>query len=139
MKVCSILLMSENCCFDAAAFLRDQLVFLQQILNRWFTSEPLKATLATDGVIGAMTSPSNPGSGWVTCLAHKNRTGYYVSVNAPLMLWLYGLALKVCAPASCDGGVGEGEGCMGLCGGRNGWSVSGHCQLCSILRCRHFH
>lgn len=37
--------------------------FVLQILNRWFESEPLKATLATDAVIGAMTSPSNPGSG----------------------------------------------------------------------------
>ncbi|XP_072293556.1 pyridine nucleotide-disulfide oxidoreductase domain-containing protein 2 isoform X2 [Eucyclogobius newberryi] len=32
---------------------------------KWFESEPLKATLATDAVIGAMTSPSNPGSGYV--------------------------------------------------------------------------
>lgn len=38
--------------------------FLSQILNRWFESEPLIATLATDAVIGAMTSPNNPGSGW---------------------------------------------------------------------------
>ena len=36
-----------------------------RILNRWFDSEPLKATLATDAVIGAMTSPSTPGSGYV--------------------------------------------------------------------------
>ncbi|CAB1312867.1 unnamed protein product [Coregonus sp. 'balchen'] len=36
-----------------------------QILNRWFESEPLKATLATDAVIGAMTSPNSPGSGYV--------------------------------------------------------------------------
>ncbi|KAI1894321.1 hypothetical protein AGOR_G00114610 [Albula goreensis] len=36
-----------------------------KILNRWFESEPLRATLATDAVIGAMTSPSNPGSGYV--------------------------------------------------------------------------
>ncbi|XP_034040991.1 pyridine nucleotide-disulfide oxidoreductase domain-containing protein 2 [Thalassophryne amazonica] len=36
-----------------------------KILNQWFTSEPLKATLATDAVIGAMTSPNNPGSGYV--------------------------------------------------------------------------
>uniref|UniRef100_A0A8C7CXU1 Pyridine nucleotide-disulfide oxidoreductase domain-containing protein 2 n=1 Tax=Oncorhynchus kisutch TaxID=8019 RepID=A0A8C7CXU1_ONCKI len=35
------------------------------ILNRWFESEPLKATLATDAVIGAMTSPNSPGSGYV--------------------------------------------------------------------------
>ncbi|KAF7219983.1 pyridine nucleotide-disulfide oxidoreductase domain 2 [Nothobranchius furzeri] len=38
---------------------------IMKILARWFESEPLKATLATDGVIGAMTSPSNPGSGYV--------------------------------------------------------------------------
>ncbi|KAJ8250726.1 hypothetical protein COCON_G00226480 [Conger conger] len=38
---------------------------ITKILNRWFESEPLRATLATDGVIGAMTSPSNPGSGYV--------------------------------------------------------------------------
>lgn len=36
-----------------------------KILNQWFESEPLKATLATDAVIGAMTSPNNPGSGYV--------------------------------------------------------------------------
>ncbi|XP_034754769.1 pyridine nucleotide-disulfide oxidoreductase domain-containing protein 2 [Etheostoma cragini] len=38
---------------------------IMKILNQWFESEPLKATLATDAVIGAMTSPSNPGSGYV--------------------------------------------------------------------------
>lgn len=36
---------------------------IMKILNRWFESEPLRATLATDAVIGAMTSPNNPGSG----------------------------------------------------------------------------
>lgn len=36
-----------------------------KILNRWFESEPLKATLATDAIIGAMASPSTPGSGYV--------------------------------------------------------------------------
>ncbi|NXJ79011.1 PYRD2 protein, partial [Trogon melanurus] len=38
---------------------------LSQILNQWFESEPLKATLATDAVIGAMASPHTPGSGYV--------------------------------------------------------------------------
>ncbi|XP_021436540.1 pyridine nucleotide-disulfide oxidoreductase domain-containing protein 2 [Oncorhynchus mykiss] len=38
---------------------------IMKILNRWFESEPLKATLATDAVIGAMTSPNSPGSGYV--------------------------------------------------------------------------
>jgi phytoene dehydrogenase-like protein len=35
------------------------------ILDRWFESEQLKATLATDAVIGAMASPSMPGTAYV--------------------------------------------------------------------------
>uniref|UniRef100_A0A8C3ULK3 Pyridine nucleotide-disulfide oxidoreductase domain-containing protein 2 n=1 Tax=Catharus ustulatus TaxID=91951 RepID=A0A8C3ULK3_CATUS len=38
---------------------------ISKILNHWFESEPLKATLATDAVIGAMASPHTPGSGYV--------------------------------------------------------------------------
>ncbi|KAK7110479.1 pyridine nucleotide-disulfide oxidoreductase domain-containing protein 2-like [Littorina saxatilis] len=37
----------------------------QKVLNKWFESEPLRATLATDSVIGAMTSPLLPGSAYV--------------------------------------------------------------------------
>ena len=35
------------------------------ILDRWFESEELKGTLATDAVIGAMASPSMPGTAYV--------------------------------------------------------------------------
>ncbi len=35
------------------------------ILDRWFESEELKATIATDAVIGAFASPSHPGTGYV--------------------------------------------------------------------------
>ncbi|MBI4509870.1 MAG: NAD(P)/FAD-dependent oxidoreductase [Deltaproteobacteria bacterium] len=35
------------------------------IIERWFESEPLKATLATDAIIGAMASPSVPGTAYV--------------------------------------------------------------------------
>jgi phytoene dehydrogenase-like protein len=35
------------------------------ILDRWFESEQLKATLATDAIIGAMASPSVPGTAYV--------------------------------------------------------------------------
>jgi phytoene dehydrogenase-like protein len=35
------------------------------ILDRWFESTELKSTLATDAVIGAMASPSTPGTGYV--------------------------------------------------------------------------
>jgi phytoene dehydrogenase-like protein len=34
-------------------------------LERWFESEPLRATLATDAVIGAWAPPSAPGTGYV--------------------------------------------------------------------------
>lgn len=37
----------------------------RSILDRWFEAEPLKAVLATDAVIGAMASPSSPGTGYV--------------------------------------------------------------------------
>jgi len=36
-----------------------------KVLDRWFESKVLKATLATDAVIGAFTSPYMPGSGYV--------------------------------------------------------------------------
>src|SRR5581483_2892647 len=35
------------------------------VLDRWFQSEALKATLATDAIIGAMASPSMPGTAYV--------------------------------------------------------------------------
>lgn len=51
---------------------RDVLTFLEllvapadKILNRWFVSEPLKALLATDSIVGAFASPSMPGSAYV--------------------------------------------------------------------------
>ena len=36
-----------------------------QVLDRWFESDVLKATLATDGVIGSMASPYDVGTGYV--------------------------------------------------------------------------
>lgn len=36
-----------------------------RILNRWFESDLLKATLATDAIIGAFHGPSSPGSAYV--------------------------------------------------------------------------
>lgn len=35
------------------------------ILERWFESEPLRATLASDSIIGAFCAPSTPGSAYV--------------------------------------------------------------------------
>jgi phytoene dehydrogenase-like protein len=37
----------------------------RDLLEEWFDSEPLRATLATDAVIGAFAAPSAPGTGYV--------------------------------------------------------------------------
>lgn len=50
---------------DVAAFTELMTAPTTKILDKWFESEPLKATLATDSVIGAMISPKTPGSGYV--------------------------------------------------------------------------
>jgi len=49
----------------AAAFYELMTSPTTKILDKWFESEPLKATLATDSCIGAMISPNTPGSGYV--------------------------------------------------------------------------
>ncbi len=53
------------------------------ILDRWFESEPLKVTLATDAIIGAMASPGTPGTAYVLfhhvmgeCLGARGVWGY---------------------------------------------------------------
>lgn len=48
---------------DAMSFYDLMTAPASKVLDKWFESEPLKATLATDSVIGAMLSPKLPGSG----------------------------------------------------------------------------
>ncbi len=45
------------------------------LLERWFESEPLRATLATDAVIGAWAPPSAPGTGYVLMHHVMGETG----------------------------------------------------------------
>lgn len=51
-------------------------------LDRWFESEELKATLATDGIIGLLASPSTPGTAYVLLhhvmgnIAGRGKWGY---------------------------------------------------------------
>jgi phytoene dehydrogenase-like protein len=45
---------------DANQFYEMMTAPTTKILNKWFESEPLKATLATDACIGAMISPCRP-------------------------------------------------------------------------------
>jgi phytoene dehydrogenase-like protein len=50
---------------DAAAAVEILTGAARPILDRWFESEQLKVTLATDAVIGAMAAPSMPGTAYV--------------------------------------------------------------------------
>ncbi|XP_025095771.1 pyridine nucleotide-disulfide oxidoreductase domain-containing protein 2-like isoform X2 [Pomacea canaliculata] len=50
---------------DMPAFYELMTASSQKVLNRWFESEPLRATLATDSVVGTMTSPVISGSAYV--------------------------------------------------------------------------
>ncbi|CAK4816440.1 unnamed protein product [Aphanomyces euteiches] len=50
---------------DLSTFLEFMTAPADKILNRWFESDVLKATLATDAIIGAKVSPSTPGSAYV--------------------------------------------------------------------------
>ena len=50
-----------------------------KILDRWFESPELKVTLATDAIIGAMISPSTPGSAYV--LLHHVMCGTWMNVK----------------------------------------------------------
>jgi phytoene dehydrogenase-like protein len=50
------------------------------ILDRWFESDVLKATLATDAIIGAMTSISSPGSAYVLLHHVMGEAGGYRGV-----------------------------------------------------------
>ena len=50
---------------DLAPLARLLLAPARQTLEAWFESEPLRATLATDAVIGAWAAPSTPGTGYV--------------------------------------------------------------------------
>merc|ERR1712013_164944 len=59
--------LSEASIFEKIKILKSNMHLLKsaKILDKWFESEPLKATLATDSCIGAMISPETPGSGYV--------------------------------------------------------------------------
>ena len=53
-----------------------------KLLDKWMESDPLKATLATDSVIGAATTPYAEGSGYVTHCTSTSRALKPLSANA---------------------------------------------------------
>lgn len=60
-----MLRMLKNLGKDSLSFYELMTTPASKFLDSWFESEPLKATLATDAVIGAMVSPHTPGSSYV--------------------------------------------------------------------------
>jgi len=75
-----------------------------RVLDRWFESPVLKATLATDGVIGANVGPASPGSAYV--LLHHVMGG----IDGREGAWVYckggmGGVSKALAGAAAEAGV----------------------------------
>ena len=69
------------------------------ILDRWFESEELKGTLATDAVIGAMASPSMPGTAYVLFHHVMGETGGARGVWAYVRGGMGGLTQALAAAA----------------------------------------
>jgi phytoene dehydrogenase-like protein len=90
------------------------------ILDRWFESEQLKVTLATDAVIGAMAAPSMPGTAYVLfhhvmgeCNGVRGVWGYVrggmggissaIAATAPKTMIRTGVARVGCSAPTHDG------------------------------------
>jgi phytoene dehydrogenase-like protein len=82
------------------------------ILDRWFEAEQLKATLATDAIIGAMASPSMPGTAYVLFHHVMGETngkrgvwGYVKGGMGGLTLALASVARQLGVEVRCDAAV----------------------------------
>ncbi|XP_030841597.1 pyridine nucleotide-disulfide oxidoreductase domain-containing protein 2 [Strongylocentrotus purpuratus] len=89
---------------------------MNKILDSWFESEPLKATLATDSVIGAFLTPDTPGSGYV--LLH-HVMGEIEGVKGA---WGY-----------AEGGMGAVSGCIASSARSHGATILTEKPVSSVL------
>jgi len=89
---------------------------ISNVLDEWFESEPLKATLGTDGVIGAFMSPRTPGSGYV--LLHHVMGG----IDGQPGAWAY-----------AEGGNGAVSDCIGKSAQSHGVDIVTECPVDQIL------
>ncbi len=80
------------------------------LLDRWFESEQLKVTLATDAIIGAMVAPSTPGSAYVLLHHVMGTSGGKRGVWAYVRGGMGGLSNAIAAAAR-DLGVEIRTGC----------------------------
>src|SRR5262245_64643910 len=79
------------------------------ILDRWFESEELKGTLATDAIIGAMASPSIPGTAYVLFHHVMGETGGKRGVWGYVRGGMGGLTQALAAAARDLGTDGRGD------------------------------
>src|SRR5262245_41946025 len=79
------------------------------ILDRWFESEELKGTLATDAIIGAMASPSTPGTAYVLFHHVMGETGGKRGVWGYVRGGMGGLTQALAAAARDLGTDGRGD------------------------------
>jgi len=78
-------------------------------LERWFESEPLRSTLATDAVIGAWAAPSSAGTGYVLFHHVMGETNGHRGVWAYVEGGMGGLTTALCAALHEAGGELELE------------------------------
>jgi phytoene dehydrogenase-like protein len=87
-----------------------------KVLNRWFECDPLKASLSTDSVVGAMTSPYLPGSGYV--LLHH----VMGDIDGQKGIWAY-----------VEGGMGSVSKAIANCAQSHGASIFTNKPIKQIL------
>jgi phytoene dehydrogenase-like protein len=73
------------------------------VLDRWFESDALKATLATDAIIGAMAAPSTPGTAYVLFHHVMGETGGARGVWGYVRGGMGGLSEAIAAAARAAG------------------------------------
>eukprot|EP00638_Chattonella_subsalsa_P017957 CAMPEP_0117863124 /NCGR_PEP_ID=MMETSP0950-20121206/5402_1 /TAXON_ID=44440 /ORGANISM="Chattonella subsalsa, Strain CCMP2191" /LENGTH=561 /DNA_ID=CAMNT_0005713849 /DNA_START=54 /DNA_END=1737 /DNA_ORIENTATION=+ len=88
----------------------------KHILDRWFESDILKATLATDSVIGSMKGPQECGSGYV--LLHH----VMGAVEGKKGVWAY-----------VQGGMGSVSNAIVACASKHGATLVTDCQVQKVL------
>ncbi|ETO18330.1 hypothetical protein RFI_18944, partial [Reticulomyxa filosa] len=90
------------------------------ILNRWFESDILKTTLATDAVIGSILSPADPGSAYV--LLHH----VMGEVEGRQGVWAY-----------CQGGMGSITKALAQCAKDHGAQILTNATVDRVLLHKH--
>ncbi len=101
---------------------------VKDFLDRWFESDELKASLATDGIVGAMAAPSTPGTAYILLhhvmgnIEGRGRWGYVQggmgSVSEALAKSAKSRGVKIMTDAPVDRILVEGGRAVGVVVGK---------------------